>query len=164
MWRLAVTTLLLGATGGGLGYAYSHDSQAPDFITAPVERGTLATVVTATGNVDAEITVDVSSQLSGRMAEVLVNFHDVVKAAQQLAQLDQESFSVAVKESRAALKVATATAHVQQAAVERAKLAIENAHNDETLAEALVASVQAKQDEAQREFERKAHLAKTGSV
>jgi HlyD family secretion protein len=164
MWRLAFSTLLLGAAGVGFAYAYSHDSQAPDFITAPVERGTIATVVKATGSVDAEITVDVSSQLSGRMAEVFVNFNDVVKAGQPLAQLDQESFLIAVKEAKAALRVANATAHVQQAAAERSKLAIVNAHNDETLAEALVASAQAKQDEAQREFERKAQLAKTGSV
>jgi HlyD family secretion protein len=164
MWRLAATTLLLGAMGAGLSYAYHQDSEAPPFLTAPVERGTISTLVKATGSVDAEITVDVSSQLSGRMAEVFVNFNDVVKAGQPLAQLDQESFLIAAKEAKAALHVATATAHVQQAAVERAKLAIVNARNDETLAEALVASAQAKQDEAQREFERKAQLAKTGTV
>jgi HlyD family secretion protein len=163
MWRLAFSAVLLGAAGVGFAYAYNHDSQAPDFITAPVEWGTIATVVKATGSVDAEITVDVSSQLSGRMAEVFVNFNDVVRTGQPLAQLDQESFLIAVKEARAALQVATATAHVQQAAVERAKLAIVNARNDETLAEALVASAQAKEDEAQREFERKAQLAKTGT-
>jgi HlyD family secretion protein len=164
MWRLAFSTLLVGAASVGLAYAYSRDSPAPDFITAPVERGTVANFVKATGSVDAEITVDISSQLSGRMAEVSVNFNDVVKAGQPLAQLDQESFFITVKEAKAALQVATATGHVQQAAVERAKLAIVNARNDETLAEALVASAQAKQDEAQREFERKAQLAKTGTV
>ena len=164
MWRPAVTTLLLSAMGVGLGYAYNQDSEAPRFLTSPVERGTISTLVKATGSVDAEITVDVSSQLSGRMAEVFVNFNDVVKAGQALAQLDQESFLIAVKEAKAALQVATATAHVQQAAIERAKLAIVNARNEETLAEALVASAQAKHDEAQREFERKAQLAKTGTV
>jgi HlyD family secretion protein len=164
MWRLAFSTLLVGVAGVGLAYANSRDSPTPDFITSPVERGTVATLVKATGSVDAKITVDVSSQLSGRMAEVFVNFNDMVNAGQPLAQLDQESFLIAVKEAKAALEVATATAHVQQAAVGRAKLAIVNAHNDETLAEALVASAQAKQDEAQREFERKAQLAKTRAV
>ena len=131
MWRLAFSTLLVGAAGAGLAYAYSRASPTPDFITARVERGTVASFVKATGSVDAKITVDVSSQLSGRMAEVFVNFNDVVKAGQPLAQLDQESFLIAVKEAKAALQVATATAHVQQAAVERAKLAIVNARNDE---------------------------------
>jgi HlyD family secretion protein len=164
MWRPAVTTLLLSAMGVGFGYAYNQDREPPPFLTAPVERGTISTIVKATGSVDAEITVEVSSQLSGRMAEVFVNFNDVVKAGQPLAQLDQESFFIAVKEAKAALQVATATAHVQEAAVERAKFAIVNARNDETLAGALVASAQAKQDEAQREFERNAPLAKTGAV
>lgn len=164
MWRPVVTTLLLSAMGVGLGYAYNQDREAPPFLTAPVERGTISTIVKATGSVDAEITVDVSSQLSGRMAEVFVNFNDVVKAGQPLAQLDQESFLIAVKEAKAALQVAAATAHVQDAAIERAKFAIVNARNDETLAEALMASAQVKQDEAQREFERNAPLAKTGAV
>src|SRR5262245_35321677 len=123
MWRLAFSALLVGA-GVGLTYPYGYDSPTPDFITARVERGTVASLVKATGSVDAEITVDISSQLSGRMAEVFVNFNDVVKAGQPLAQLDQESFLIALKEAKAALQVATATAHVQQAAVERAKLAI----------------------------------------
>jgi HlyD family secretion protein len=164
MWRPAVTALLLSAMGVGLGYAYNQDSEAPSFLAAPVERGTISTLVKAAGSIDAEITVDVSSQLSGRMAEVFVNFNDAVKAGQPLAKLDQESFLIAVKEAKAGLEVATATAHVQQAAVERAKLAIVNADNDVILAKALVASAQAKQDEAQREFERKAQLAKTGTV
>jgi HlyD family secretion protein len=132
MWRPAVTTLLLSAMGVGLGYAYNKDSEAPSFLTASVERGAISTLVKSTGSVDAEITVDVSSQLSGRVAEVFVNFNDVVKAGQPLAELDQESFVIAVKEAKAALQVASATTHVQEAAVERAKLAIVNARNDET--------------------------------
>jgi HlyD family secretion protein len=164
MWRLAVTTFALAAMGVGLGYAHSQDSEAPPLLTAPVERGTISALVKATGSVDAEITIDVSSQLSGRVAEVFVNFNDVVQAGQELARLDQETFLIAVKESKAALQVANASAHVQEAAVERAKLAIANARNDEALAQALVASAQAKQDEAEREFERKARLAQTGSV
>ena len=164
MWRPAVTTLLLSAMGVGFGYAYNQDREPPPFLTAPVERGTISTIVKATGSVDAEITVEVSSQLSGRMAEVFVNFNDVVKAGQPLAQLDQESFFIAVKEAKAALQVAVATAHVQEAAAERAKLAIVNARNGESLVEALMASAQVKQDEAQRDFERNVPLAKTGAT
>jgi HlyD family secretion protein len=65
----------------------------PTFITAPVERGTISNLVTATGTVDAEITVEVSSQLSGRIANVFVGFNDTVKAGQPIAELDQEILS-----------------------------------------------------------------------
>jgi HlyD family secretion protein len=120
--------------------------------------------VRATGTVEAQVTVYVSSQLSGQVAEVLVNFNDVVKDGQPLARLDQETFASRVTEAEAAFKVAIAAAHVQEAGVERAKLAITNARTDQNLSEAEAAAAKAKQDEAEREVERKSRLASTGSV
>jgi HlyD family secretion protein len=162
MWRVTRVLVPLGAVVVGLTYAYGETNTAPNYITAPVERGTIETLVQATGTVDAQITVDVSSQLSGRMADVFVNFNDVVKAGQPLAQLDQELFVARVNEAKAALKVATATNHVQQAAVERTKLVVVNARTDRRLAEALAAAAQAKQSETERELERKTKLSRTG--
>ena len=147
MWRVTRVLVPLGAVVVGLAYAYGETNAAPDDITAPVERGMIATLVQATGTVDAQITVDVSSQLSGRMADVFVNFNDLVKVGQPLAQLDQEIFEARVNEAKAALKVATAMNHVQQAAVERTKLTVVNARTDHRLAEALAAAAQAKQSE-----------------
>ena len=100
MWRPAVTTLLLGAMGVGLGYAHNQDSKAPPFLTAPVERGTISTLVKATGSVDAKITVDVSSQLSGRIAEVFVNFNDVVRRANRSLSWTKKVFSLPSKKQK----------------------------------------------------------------
>src|SRR5262244_3902832 len=94
----------------GLGYTYGQESSVPTFLTAPVERGSMATLVKASGTVEAVVSVDVSSQLSGRIAEVFVNFNDTIKAGQPIAQIDQEIFAARVKEARAALRVAAATA------------------------------------------------------
>jgi HlyD family secretion protein len=110
----------------GLGYTYSLQTSAPTFITAPVERGNIATLVKASGTVEAVVSVDVSSQLSGRIAEVFVNFNDIVRAGQPIAQIDPEIFAARVNEARAALSVGTATEHVQKAAVERAQAAVLN--------------------------------------
>jgi HlyD family secretion protein len=85
MWRVTRVLVPLGAVVVAVAYAYGETDAPPDYITAPVERGTIATLVQATGTVDAQITVDVSSQLSGRMADVFVNFNDLVKAGQPLA-------------------------------------------------------------------------------
>jgi len=160
---ISVIVLLLVGASVGIGLAYSS-AKAPTFIVSPVEYGAITSVVSATGTVEAKRTVEISSQLSGQVAEVFVDFNDVVKAGQPLAQLDQESFVAGVNESKAALKMATAMADVQRAAVERAKLAIINARTDQSLAEALAAAAQAKQDEAGRELERKNKLASTGNV
>jgi len=140
--RFAVVAALFCPLILGLGYTYSLQSSAPTFITAPVERGSIATLVKASGTVEAVVSVDVSSQLSGRIAEVFVNFNDTVRAGQPIAQIDPEIFAARVSEARAALNVGTATAHVQKAAVERAKVAVLN---------------------AERELQRQLELARTGS-
>src|SRR6478672_7088841 len=123
-----LVAILLGAFILGLGYTYSQENAAPIYLTAPVERGTVSTLVKANGTVEAVVTVDVSSQLSGRIAKVFVGFNDVVNAGQPIAQLDQDIYAAQMNEARAALKVAQATAQVQKASLERAKVAILNAH------------------------------------
>src|SRR5215813_288539 len=145
--RFAVVAPLVCALTLGLGYSNSQQSSAPAFRTAPIERGNITTLVKASGTVEAVVSVDVSSQLSGRIAEVFVTFNDTIKAGQPIAQIDPEIFAARVNEARAALNVGTATAHVQKAAVERAKVAVLNARTAKKLAEAQSAATKAKQDE-----------------
>ena len=159
-----VVAVLFCALMVGLGYPYVQESSVPTFLTAPVERGSISTLVRANGTVEAVITVDVSSQLSGRVAEVFVSFNDPVKVGQPIAQLDQEIFAAHVNEAKAALSVARATAQVQKAALERARVAVVNAQTAKRLAEAQSAAATAKQEDAERDFQRKLQLARTGSV
>jgi HlyD family secretion protein len=162
--RFVATAILLGALAGGLGYAYSYQGSSPEaFVTAPVERGSISTVVKASGTVEAVVSVDVSSQLSGRVAQVFVNFNDTVTAGQPIAQIDQEIFVARVNEADAALRVARATARVEKAALERATVAMANARTAKKLAEDQSAANEARQDEAERDFRRKLELARTGT-
>ncbi len=50
----------------GLGYSYGPEGSPPALLTAPVERGSISNPVKASGTVEAVVSVDVSSQLSGR--------------------------------------------------------------------------------------------------
>ncbi len=59
--------------------------------------------------------------------------------------------------------MARATAQVEKAALERAKVAVVNAQTAEKLAEAQSAAIKARQDEVERELLRKLELARTGS-
>ncbi len=161
--RFVVVAGLLCALIVGLGYTYGQESSVPTFLTAPVERGSISTLVKASGTVEAVVSVDVSSQLSGRIAEVFVNFNDTITAGQPIAQIDQEIFAARVNEARAALRVARASAQVQKAALERAAVAVANAHTAKKLAEAQSAANKARQDEVERDLLRKLELARTGS-
>src|SRR5262249_21519888 len=161
--RFAVVAGLFCPLLLGLGYTYSHESSVPAYLTAPVERGSIATLVKASGTVEAVVSVDVSSQLSGRIAKVFVSFNDTIKAGQPIAQIDPEIFAARVNEARAALSVGRATALVEKASIERAKVAVVNARTAKKLAEAQSAATKAKQDELEKDFQRKLELARTGS-
>ena len=158
-----LVAIVLGVLILGLGYTYSQENAAPIYLTAPVERGTVSTLVKANGTVEAVISVDVSSQLSGRIAEVFVGFNDAIKVGQPIAQLDQEIFSARVSEAKAALRVANAATQVEKGALERAKVAVANAQTAKKQAEAQSAAIRARQDELERDFQRKFELKRTGS-
>jgi HlyD family secretion protein len=134
------------------------------YITAPVERGTVKTVIKATGVVNPVLMVEVGSQLSGRISEVLVNFNDVVKAGQVVARVDPEAYVAAVKKARAALKIAKASAELQQAALQRARAAVENARSASLAGEADLAAAQARQDEAERDLQRNTSLSRKSAI
>jgi HlyD family secretion protein len=68
---------------------------------ARVERGDVIGRVTATGTLAALVTVQVGSQVSGRIAELEVDFGDRVKKGQVIASLDPQLFAAAVEQTRA---------------------------------------------------------------
>ena len=64
-WKWILTVVVLAATTGGYLY-YSHGHTPPvTYNTAPVTRGELTKVVTATGSLAPVVSVTVGSQVSG---------------------------------------------------------------------------------------------------
>ena len=116
---------VVGIIGLPLAYGFTRNSEAELYVTAPIERGIIATHVKATGIVDPVVTVDVNSQLSGRVAAVLVNFNDEVHKDQVIARLDPQVYDARVSEARAVLKVAKASALLQKASLERAMILLQ---------------------------------------
>jgi HlyD family secretion protein len=164
MRRLLFIMSLVVALAFGVVYTLTRVNSAQDFITAPVERGTIGSFVKATGSVEPVITVDVSSQLSGRISEVFVNFNDEVKAGQPIARIDPEIFSARVNEAKAVLKVAQATALLQQGAVDRARAAANNSKFAAKMAEAQATVSQVKLGQTEKELQRKSQLARSGTT
>jgi HlyD family secretion protein len=69
--------------------------------TVQVERGPLQARVTATGTLSAVTTVQVGTQVSGRVREIFVDFNSAVKQGQVLATLDPQLLQAAVDQARA---------------------------------------------------------------
>lgn len=71
---------------------------------ASIERGTIESTVSATGTLSAVTTVQVGTQVSGQVAELLVDFNDTVKKGQLLARIDPTLQRQAVIDAQAALE------------------------------------------------------------
>src|ERR1700704_3296777 len=89
---------------------------------AKVEKGDLAKSVVATGKVTPITKVEVKSKASGIVKKLLVEYGDMVKKGQLLAQLDKIEIEAQVDQSRAALQAAQANYASSQADFERAKV------------------------------------------
>ncbi len=76
------------------------------FETAKVDRGNIAAKVTASGAVNALVTVQVGTQVSGRLQDILVDFNTPVKKGQVLARIDPRFFNAALEQARANLEAA----------------------------------------------------------
>lgn len=162
MLRLAAVAAGLSVLIAGLTVARNEVNPASRFMTAPVERSPISKVIKATGTVEAVLTVDVSSQLSGRIADVLVSFNDAVSAGQPIARLDQDIFNARLTEATAGLNVARASAEVARAGVDRATFAESSARTAQKVAEAQNEAAKARQAEAELELQRKITLSNTG--
>jgi HlyD family secretion protein len=85
----------------GVRYYRSHKETGPRFETVKVDRGRITARVTATGTLSALVTVQVGSQVSGRIAQINVDFNSEVKKGQVIAKIDPELFKAALEQARA---------------------------------------------------------------
>src|SRR5437660_7508232 len=81
---------------------------AANFQTAPVTRGPLTQVVTATGTLNPVVNVQVGSQVSGNIAKLFADFNSQVKAGQVVAQIDPALFQATVTQAEGDLANAQA--------------------------------------------------------
>jgi HlyD family secretion protein len=109
-WSIAV--LAAGAVVLG-GWWYAGQGPVTRYATEPATRGKLTVIVTATGSVQPTNKVEVSSELSGTVRRVLVDYNSVVKQGDVLAELDTAKLKATVDSSRA--RLAAARAKVQEA-------------------------------------------------
>ncbi len=94
----AVTTVVI--------WKKMENSSSVQYKTQEVVRGNLTVIVTATGTLQPTNKVDVSSELSGIIKTVAVDYNDRVKVGQVLANLDISKLEAQVMQSKAALESA----------------------------------------------------------
>jgi HlyD family secretion protein len=105
-----IATVVLAALGGTAWFHQRADGkEAPAYRMATVTRGSLKSTVSATGTLQAVKTVQVGTQVSGQISQILVDFNDHVKKGQLLARIDPVLQQQAVEDAQAQLERAQAT-------------------------------------------------------
>jgi HlyD family secretion protein len=120
---VAVLALIFAAFG------LNRSAQAQHF-TAKVERGDIHDVVDATGTINAVITVQVGSQVSGTIAKLNVDFNSRVHKGDIVALIDPALFQGALLQASADLDNARANLVAAKANLEKAKAASQQTKAD----------------------------------
>jgi HlyD family secretion protein len=117
-WVIVATVVVVA--GLFIAFGLNHSAQAQHF-TAKVERGEIDDVVEATGTINAVITVQVGSQVSGTIAKLNVDFNSRVHKGDVVALIDPALFKGALLQAVADLENAKANVAAARANLERAK-------------------------------------------
>jgi HlyD family secretion protein len=104
-FRLSPTVVIIGAlvlvAAVAAWFVLKPKSDVDPYHATPVTTGTIVKNVSASGTLQALVTVDVGSQVNGQVKEVLVDFDTHVKQGQVLAKLDPQSFQTRLDSSAA---------------------------------------------------------------
>lgn len=128
-WIALVLLLLAAGAGGWFWLGRAGSGGGTTYVTEAATRGDLTVTVTATGTVQPTTEVEVSSELSGTLATVDVDYNDEVEQGQVLARLDDTKFKAQVANAEAALAAARADL-AQAEATEREAQAIYEAQEE----------------------------------
>jgi HlyD family secretion protein len=129
-WGVAVLVLAGGAYGASR-YVTGSRVAPVRYETARAEKGRISAKVTATGALSALVTVQVGSQVSGRIETLRADFGSRVKKGDIIATIDSQLF-------RASLQQARANKSSAVAGLEKARVQAEDAQRQWSRSRSLV--------------------------
>jgi HlyD family secretion protein len=98
---LSLALVLVAVAIGAWRYRQRHASSEATYKTAPAERRRILARVTASGTLSALVTVQVGTQVSGRIQKLNADFNSPVKQGELVAKIDPQLFEAAVQQAQA---------------------------------------------------------------
>src|SRR5689334_19458152 len=136
-WILVVIAVA-GIAFGAWRYQKAHATPDVGWKTAPIEKKRIAARVTASGTLQATVTVQVGAQVSGRIAKLNADYNSTVKKGELIAKMDPQLFIATVEREKAnfaAAKAGVVRAEAQQRDAELNQKRIKSL-NEQSLASA----------------------------
>jgi HlyD family secretion protein len=158
LWSsLGILVLVSAIAVGSKSMSQKRAESQPNIkeLTAPVETQPLTVKVEASGTIEPIDTVNVSSEVAGRLAELYVDRGEQVKAGEVLARLDS---------SEQQAQLAQAEGRLAEAEAEYTKMLNGNRSEEINRAQAQLASAQARVDLSTKQLERNKFLAESGAI
>ncbi len=119
-WIL-VATLLVVAMFGAWWWRSRSAAGAPKYRTAEADRGSIESVVSATGTIRPVIQVEIGSQVSGTVDKLHADFNSRVRAGQVILELERSSFRAREVQAEAAVARAEASVKDSERGLARAQ-------------------------------------------
>jgi len=161
-WVLGAAILLV-LTIAGI-YLRVHGANKLTFTTAKLDRGDIESTVTTTGNLNAVITVQVGSQVSGNIIALYADFNTKVKKGQLVAEIDPAPFKAVVDQATATRNAAKAAVVTAQAALAQSQANLVSAQANVANQKANLVKMESAVNLAKVENERRQVMVKTGST
>ena len=113
--------ILIIIVAGSYFVFWGNSDKETKYVLAEIQRGNISNTITSTGTLEALKTVDVGTQVSGRIDKIFVDFNSNVKKGQLLAVLDTTSLALQVSDAQSNLEKAKAQYDNASAQYERNK-------------------------------------------
>src|SRR4051812_7610693 len=126
-WIWIVAGLIVLGGGGYYLRKRMAGRQGPKYETTVIDRGPITAKVTATGTLSALVTVQVGTQVSGRIEKIMVDFNSTVKKGQVIAKIDPLLFQAALEQAKANYAAGEGNVTKLQAKADDAKLQYDRA-------------------------------------
>src|SRR5690242_11771004 len=160
---LWISGLAALAVAGGWWF-FGRGKDGTEYQTATVEKGSVQSSISATGNTNAVVMVQVGSQVSGNIKALYADFNTKVKKDQLVALIDPQPFQARVDQARAALDNARAAVVSAQAGVEKSNADIAGTQAAVASQKAAIAKAKAAMVDAKNKADANQALAKEGII
>ena len=164
-WKtIALAAAFACATAGLVARILLDGRSGIEYRTVAVEHGDINVTVSATGNPNAVITVQVGSQVSGNILALYADFNTKVIKGQLIARIDPAPFQTRVNQAQASVDAARAALANSRAVVQQALAGIQAANSTLAAAQSGVLKAQAIAEDAKGKVDRRVIMVRQGAT
>ena len=154
-----IIILIIAVIGAGVWFwgkdsYFTPKAAQAQYRFARIEKRDMINSVSATGALSALVTVEVGSEVSGKIKELFVDFNSPVKKDQIIARIDPESSETLLRQAEAELAMSKAKLNTQKMVIQRSQAELENALANLSAAKAQTKKAAASLEDAERDLER----------